>query len=77
MSQQKVVVTQAGDTWDRLAKKLYGDERFMDRLIKGNLSYRMTVIFSSGVVLNVPDVDAASSEEDVNLPGWKRGRGNR
>ena len=77
MSQQKVVVTQAGDTWDRLAKKLYGDERFMDRLIKANLSYRMTVIFSSGVVLNVPDVDAASSGEDVNLPRWKRRRGNR
>ena len=77
MSHQKVVVTQAGDTWDRLAKKLYGDERYMDRLIKANLAYRMTSIFSSGVVLNVPDVDAASSEEDVNLPRWKRGRGNR
>ena len=77
MSHQKVVVTQAGDTWDRLAKKLYGDERFMDRLIKANLVHRMTVVFSSGVVLNVPDVDSASSEQDVNLPRWKRGRGNR
>lgn len=77
MSQQKVVVTQAGDTWDRLAKKLYGDERFMDRLIKANLVHRMTAVFSSGVVLNVPDVDAVSSEQDVNLPRWKRGRGNR
>ena len=77
MSQQKIIVTQAGDTWDRLAKKLYGDERFMDRLIKANLVHRMTVVFSSGVVLNVPEVDTASSEQDVNLPRWKRGRGNR
>ena len=77
MSQQNVVVTQAGDTWDRLAKKLYGDERFMDRLIKANLAHRMTVVFSSSVVLNVPEVDTALTNQDANLPRWKRGRGNR
>ena len=71
----KTVVTHQGDTWDILAKKIYGNELFMEELIKANIHFRKTVIFSAGVVLNVPDVDTTSADFEGNLPPWKRGRG--
>lgn len=61
------------DTWDVIAKKLYGTEVLMDRLIRANLEHRKTVFFSAGVVLKVPDVDTGSAELAENLPPWKRG----
>ncbi len=75
MANFKTVVTHQGDTWDILAKKIYGNELFMKELINANIHFRKTVIFSSGVVLNVPEIDTASSEYEANLPPWKRGRG--
>lgn len=75
MANIKTVTTHQGDTWDILAKKIYGNELFMDKLIEANGHFRNTVIFSSGVVLNVPEIDTVSSEFDANLPPWKRGRG--
>lgn len=61
------------DTWDVIAKKLYGTEVLMDRLIRANLEHRKTVFFSAGVVLKVPEVDTGSAELAENLPPWKRG----
>lgn len=61
-----------GDTWDIIAKNVYGNELFMDKLIKANIDYRKIVIFSAGVVLEVPEIDTTSAEYDVNLPVWKR-----
>lgn len=74
MANQKVIVTKAGDTWDVLAKDLYGDERYMTDLIKANIHFRNTVFFSSGVVLVVPDIDTSERAAEANLPPWKRGR---
>lgn len=74
MSTLKTIVTQQGDMWDTLAKKIYGDELFMEELIKANIHFRKTVIFSAGVVLNVPEIDTTSSEYESNLPPWKRGK---
>ena len=71
----KTVKTRQGDTWDVLAKKIYGDECFMGELIKANIHFRKTVIFSAGVVLNVPEIDTTSKAYEANLPPWKRGRG--
>ena len=75
MANRKVIVTHAGDTWDILAKKIYGNELLMDELIKANIHFRKTVIFSAGVVLNVPEIDTTLAEYEANLPPWKRGRG--
>ena len=75
MSNFKTIVTRQGDTWDILAKKIYGNELFMEELIKANIHFRKTVIFSAGVVLNVPEIDTTSLEYESNLPPWKRGRG--
>lgn len=69
----KTYTTLSLDTWDVIAKKLYGTEVLMDRLIRANLEHRKTVFFSAGVVLKVPDVDTRSAELAENLPPWKRG----
>lgn len=71
----KTTKTISGDTWDILSKRLYGNELFMDVLIKANVQHMKTAIFPSGVILNVPEIDTTSAEYEVNLPPWKRGGG--
>jgi nucleoid-associated protein YgaU len=68
--------TQQGDTWDIISKRLYGDEHYFDVLIKANIDYRKIVVFPYGIVLNVPDIDTASTEYDANMPPWKRTGGD-
>lgn len=38
-------ITRQGDTWDVISKRLYGDERFMDVLIRANINHRKTGFF--------------------------------
>ena len=45
-----------GDVWDLIAYKLYGDEKYMKNLIEANWKHIDIVVFSSGTVLNVPDL---------------------
>lgn len=66
-------ITQSGETWDMISKRVYGDEHFMHELIAANVQHRKTVLFRSGVVLNVPAIDINSTAYDTNLPLWKRG----
>lgn len=73
----KTYTTVAQDTWDIIAKRVYGSEALMDQLIRANLQHRKTVFFSAGVVLNVPDIDTDSMEFAENLPPWKRPEGSR
>lgn len=65
--------TQQGDTWDVIAKRLYGTEECMRELLEANPQYRKVVIFPAGIELINPTV-----EEPINaisaLPPWKRGR---
>jgi len=60
--------TVLGDTWDALAYKFYGDEKYMKTLIEANWPYIDTMIFSSGTVLNVPDI---TEEQDEDAPFWR------
>lgn len=69
------IKTISGDTWDILSKKAYGTEMFMDVLMRANITHRKAVIFPAGVVLNVPDIDTATIENQTNLPPWKRAGG--
>ena len=58
--------------WDAIAHRVYtGHSRrefLMHLLLEANPEYRKTVVFSSGVVLNIPE-----EPEDVSdtLPPWK------
>ncbi len=68
----KTIKTISGDTWDILSKRAYGDERFMDVLMRANITHRKAAIFRAGVVLSVPDIDTSIIENQTNLPPWKR-----
>lgn len=61
-------VTKSGDTWDIIAKEVYGDELRADVLMKANRNYIETFIFESGVELATPDL---VEERDGSLPPWK------
>ena len=66
--------TQSGDTFDIISFRLFGDEFYMDELIKANFEHRKTLIFSSGVILNVPEIDTKTPQtSNENLPIWLRG----
>lgn len=62
--------TVSGDTWDIVAYKVYGNEMYMDTLIKANIEYKDTYIFPAGVVLTLPEIKLTVSE---SLPPWKQG----
>ena len=57
-----------GDTWDLIAYKLYGEEKYMRYLIEANWKYIDVFRFSSGTVLNVPDLP---EEKDEDVPFWR------
>ncbi|MGN0887223.1 MAG: tail protein X [Candidatus Spyradenecus sp.] len=69
------IKTRQGDTWDMLAKRVYGDEHYLDVLLKANLDHRKTVLFPAGVVLNAPEVDTEQVAYNAALPIWKRTEG--
>ena len=62
--------TVSGDTWDIVAYKAYGNEMYMDTLIKAIIEYKDTYIFPAGVVLTLPEIELTVSE---SLPPWKQG----
>lgn len=59
-----------GDMWDGISYKLYGSEKYMDKLIEANPAHRYTVIFSAGVTLSVPEINTATTS--TKLPPWKK-----
>ena len=61
--------TMSGDMWDIVAYKAYGNEMYMDMLIKANIEYKDTYIFPAGVRLILPEIDLEVSE---SLPPWKQ-----
>ena len=63
-------VTVQGDTWDGIAYKVYeglGGEKLTHILLGANSEHLGTVIFSAGIVLQVPDVYYPASK---SLPPW-------
>ena len=65
---EKIYTTISGDTWDMIAKKVYGSEYHADILMEANREYIDTFSFNAGVVLNTP---ALKNVRDGLLPPWK------
>lgn len=64
-----IYTTIQGDTWDIIALKVYGNERYMSDLLKANPRYIDTMFFGAGVEIVCPDIEQNAVE---NLPPWKR-----
>nr|UWG22180.1 MAG: baseplate wedge protein [Bacteriophage sp.] len=69
----KTYTTIQGDTWDLIAYKLYGSEKYMKNLIEANWPLLEVLVFSSGTVINVPDIPEDSDED---APFWRSNNDN-
>ena len=54
--QEQVYKTEAGDTWDLIAFKLFGNENLMQELLEENIELSEIVIFPAGVELSIPEI---------------------
>lgn len=73
MANQTTVTTIAGDGWDSIAKRLWGDERLMHVLMQANPAHMDVLIFTADVVLVVPNLPRSSTslnQIDLGLPPW-------
>lgn len=64
-----IYTTVQGDTWDIIAFKVYGEERYMSKLIEANLEYIDTFFFAAGVEIICPDIE---DKLPSSLPPWKQ-----
>lgn len=69
VEEQDIYITIQGDTWDIIAFKVYGNEKYMSNLLKVNPNYIDTIFFRAGIKIICPDIERSSTE---NLPPWKR-----
>jgi phage tail protein X len=65
----KTMKTMRGETFDSLALKLYGDEKYAANLLAENPDLCHLMQFGGGENVRIPDVD---TEDDSSLPPWKR-----
>lgn len=64
-----VYTTELGDTWDLIAYRVYGNEKYMKELVEANIENASTVFFKSGVKLICPDIPIPNYS---SAPPWKR-----
>lgn len=69
VEEQDIYTTIQGDTWDIIALKVYGNEKYMSQLLKANPRYTDIIVFSAGVEIVCPDIEEDTME---HLPPWKR-----
>lgn len=60
--------TVLGDTWDSIAKFVYGDEIHADWLMKNNPLLLGISIFSAGTLVYIPDLPVKT---DSSFPDWR------
>ncbi len=71
MSKVTTYTTIAGDRWDTVAFKAYGDATRFNEICAANQDVPLTPVLPGGIILQVPIAEEA--EMDTNLlPPWKR-----
>lgn len=63
-----IYITQAGDTWDKIAKEVYGSESYTSFLMENNQSELTNFVFPGGIELKIPDLPMV---DDMILPEWR------
>lgn len=74
MKKVKVYRTVSGETWDLVAYKVYGSEKYFHSLIRSNPNLLHIAIFDANFPIIVPDVkeEFVTEEAKKKLPPWKR-----
>lgn len=62
-------ITQAGDQWDAIAKRIYGNELLADALMEQNPHLLDIYAFDAGTVIRYA---AQTGTTDEALPQWRR-----
>lgn len=59
MSEQvsNVYITEQNDTWDLIAFKVLGDEKYTSRLLSSNRELLKVVFFPTGIALVIPEIE--------------------
>ncbi len=66
----KVYTTVLGDTFDKIAHKVYLDSKAVTKIIEANTEYSGTFIFEAGVKLLIPAREEVV--KDGNIAPWRR-----
>lgn len=61
--------TRSGDTWDMIAARTLGGERYMALLLDANPDHHYTARFDDGVVLAVPPLPTPTLP--ASIPPWR------
>lgn len=74
MSQQFIPhVTVAGERWDTLAWKYYGDATLIGPIIQTNPQVAIEAVFEAGLNIGVPVLAVnPAAQRQADLPPWKR-----
>ena len=66
------VQTVQGDTWDTIAKRVYGNELRAQDLMedRGNIRLLDYQVFPAGITVTTPEVEEQNALED--LPDWRK-----
>jgi phage tail protein X len=64
-------ITSAGERWDLLAWRYYGDATIYSPIIMANPSIPIEPIFEAGLTIAIPIIQL-SAPQISNLPPWKR-----
>jgi hypothetical protein len=62
-----------GFVWDQISYVVYGDERFIDILLKANPALRRVVQFEKPTLIIIPDKPVVPPASVTQLPPWKQG----
>lgn len=62
-------ITKQGDTFDSIAFKVFGDRRYTRELMEANPNHLEIVVFSGGIVLDVPEITEEITTGDQ--PPWR------
>lgn len=60
-----------GDTWDIISLSQYGTEYMAHELMAANPQYLDVVMFESGVVLELPDIDTDFGYTESLIAPWR------
>ena len=65
--------TISGDTWDKIAREVYGDELKADLLMKepANITLLDYQVLPTGVTVSIPPI-SETDEYDADLPDWRK-----
>lgn len=64
---KKVYITKSGDTWDMVAKEVYGDEQYTSLLMSNNQELIEYFVFPENISIALQEIP----KEESLLPDWR------